>query len=311
VAIILVLGGTGFLGRRLVAGLESSWAGDVVVASRHVPDSADGRHVQADLTDASALGRLLADLEPDAIVNAAGQTTGQPEALRRANVDTVKGVLEAIRRADCPARLVHIGSSAEAGPGTTGRSQPESDPPRPASPYGASKLEATQAVLESALDPPAIVLRVFNPVGPGAPSTSLTGSAIAAFREALDHDSSIVRMGPLHAFRDFFHVDDVADAVVAALRQPEASGVVNIGSGLATRARDLVQRLASIAAYPGAIVEDAPGGDPRSGAVEWQQADLTRAQHELAWAPMRTLDQALREAWLASNPYADGAPASR
>jgi nucleoside-diphosphate-sugar epimerase len=311
VATILVLGGTGFLGRRLVAGIGSTVAREVVVASRRVPESGDRRHARVDLTDAGDVRRLLADLQPDAIVNAAGLTTGPPEALREANVTTVNRLLEAIAVARRPARLVHVGSSAEIGPGTVGQPQRESDPPRPVNAYGEIKLEATRAVVEAELDPPAIVLRVFNPVGPGAPRSSLAGNAIASIHEAMERGSATIRMGALDASRDFFHVDDVAEAVAAAIGHPQASGVVNVGSGRATQARELVQRLASIAGYPGAIVEDEAGGDLRSAAVEWQQADLTRAQQELGWAPTRTLDQALEDAWFASEPYAGGTPANR
>nr|WP_322975329.1 NAD-dependent epimerase/dehydratase family protein [Actinacidiphila bryophytorum] len=65
------------------------------------------------------------------------------------------------------ARLVQLGSAAEYGPGVPGTALAESAAARPAGVYGATKLAGTLAVAGSGLD--AVVLRVFNPVGAGAP----------------------------------------------------------------------------------------------------------------------------------------------
>ena len=65
----------------------------------------------------------------------------------------------------------------------------------------------------------AVVLRVFNPVGPGAPEESLPGRVAAELRRALASGAE-VRLGSLDAVRDFVDARDVADAVIAAAAGP-------------------------------------------------------------------------------------------
>ena len=114
----LILGATGFLGspiRRAVE--EHPGVDDVVVVGLTPP--ADGRPWQElDLAaaDDAVLADLLAEHRPDAVVNAAGRTTGTPDQLHGLNVAMVDRLLGAVRRVVPGARVVHVGSAAEYGP---------------------------------------------------------------------------------------------------------------------------------------------------------------------------------------------------
>ena len=73
-----------------------------------------------------------------------------------------------------------------------------------------------------------------------AASEELAAAELA--RAVREHD--VVRLGGLDAVRDFVDVDDVAAAVIAAATCPlPAHGVVNVGSGTAVSARELVGTL--------------------------------------------------------------------
>jgi nucleoside-diphosphate-sugar epimerase len=195
------------------------------------------------------------------------------------------------------ARLVHIGSAAEYGCSEPGVAVSESEPPRPVALYGATKLASTRIVeLARVAGLDAVVLRVFNPVGTGAPEEGLPGRLVAELRRALACGTT-VRLGSLDAVRDFVDVRDVADAVIAAASTPRlAHSVLNIGSGTGVPVRTFVEELVAISGYSRDVHEDLPGSS-RSAEVPWQQADITRAKADLDWQPRRSLSASLADWW--------------
>jgi nucleoside-diphosphate-sugar epimerase len=296
---LLIIGAGGFLGahvRRLAraAGL------DVVTAGRSaLPDSPG--HWLADLAadGPAAVAAMLTDVAPDAVVNCAGAIAGPPGALVAANIDGTYALVTAMLRAR-PARLVHLGSAAEYGAAEPGVPVTEQAAARPAGMYGVTKLAGTRLVGTAAaagLD--AVVLRVFNPVGPGAPAASLPGRLAAELRRALAHGTD-VRLGPLDAVRDFVDARDVADAVLAAVTAGSLPHpVLNVGSGRGVPVRAMVSELVAASGCPAAVHEDAPG-QPRSPDIPWQQADISRASGDLGWRPRRDLATSLADLWAAT-----------
>ena len=296
---LLIIGAGGFLGahvRRhaLAAGL------DVVTAGRSpLPDSP--RHRLADLaTDGpAAIAAILTEMAPDAVVNCVGAISGPPAALVAANIDGTYALVTAMQRAK-PARLVHLGSAAEYGASEPGVPVSEQAAARPAGLYGVTKLAGTRLVGTAAaagLD--AVVLRVFNPVGPGAPAASLPGRLAAELRRALAHGTD-VRLGPLDAVRDFVDARDVADAALAAVTAGSLPHLVlNVGSGLGVRVRTMVSELVAASGSRAVVREDAPG-QPRSPDIPWQRADISRAAGDLGWRPRRDLATSLADLWAAT-----------
>jgi nucleoside-diphosphate-sugar epimerase len=290
---VMVIGASGYLGRHVrdraqVAGLR------VITAGRSpLPDSLD--HCQVDLaTDTpAALAAALAEHAPDVVVNCAGATGGDVGTLAAANVTGTASLVSAMRRTGRAIRLVHLGSAAEYGPSEPGTAVAESDPARPAGAYGATKLAATRLVeLGRATGLDAVVLRVFNPVGPGAPESILPGRLVGELRRAVS-DGSDVRLGSLDAVRDFVDARDVADAAIASAVAPALpAAVINIGSGAGVPVRTLVRELVAISGYDGPVTESAaPGG------ASWQQADIGRARRDLDWEPRRGLAASLADLW--------------
>ena len=99
------------------------------------------------------------------------------DELWQANVESVAALLEAMRVAAPGARLVHLGSAAEYAEVPDGRTDEEA-PLVGSTPYAAAKLAAFRLAsdaAESGID--TVVARVFNPIGPGMPATSLPGRA--------------------------------------------------------------------------------------------------------------------------------------
>lgn len=105
---VLVTGGTGFLGRRLVARLREAGREVRVLARRPDPDlAAQGvRMIPAPLEDERALATACAGVGTVFHVAARVGVWGPREAFERANVDGTRAVLAACR-AQGVARLVH------------------------------------------------------------------------------------------------------------------------------------------------------------------------------------------------------------
>jgi nucleoside-diphosphate-sugar epimerase len=208
-------------------------------------------------------------------------------------------------------RLVQIGSSAEYGAVPVGAGITEGTRANPVGPYGVTKLAASELVLAAgrakAVD--AVVLRVFNPIGSGISANTLPGRAVAAMRAALAGGERRIALGPLDDHRDFVDVGDVADAVVVAATAggPLGPRILNVGSGRATRARDLVTGLAAVARFDGEIAED-QSTSARSAAVPWQQADIAAIGSLLDWRPRRALAESLEAAWRGAENVAGDRP---
>ncbi|MEU4041038.1 NAD-dependent epimerase/dehydratase family protein [Streptomyces antibioticus] len=291
---ILVLGFTGYLGAHVAERLRVLPGARVLGAGRSA-----GAAFPVDLATArpEELAKTLAAAAPDAVVNCAGATGGDAVTLAEVNARGPAVLCEALLEAAPGARLVHLGSAAEYGPGARGTLVTESAATSPAGPYGATKLAGTAAVTASGLD--AVVLRVGNPVGPGAPAAGLPGRLTALLRETDRGPDAVLRLGDLSAHRDFVDVRDVARAVELAVTAPAPlPPVLNIGAGRAVPVRELVRGLAARAGFRGRIEETADGGrSVRSGEVSWQCSDIAAAEAALGWRPAHTLDEALAALW--------------
>jgi nucleoside-diphosphate-sugar epimerase len=299
---VLLFGASGFLGTQVAAALaDDHRTGEVVRAGRRI---ADVRHdLVADGED--ALVRVLREVRPDAVVNAAGRLAGTDAELVEANVLTTARLLGAVQTAVPDARLVLLGSAAEYGAVEVGRRVTEDTPTRPLSAYGVTRLASTQlaalAAASGRVD--VMVLRVFNPIGPGLPTENLLGKAAAQLHEALRTGKGRIRLGPLGACRDFVDVRDVGRAVAtAALTAPVQdirNRVLNVGSGTALPSREAVWQLARAAGFTGAI-EEADPPPARSAGVPWIAADISRIGRVLDWAPSHDLTASTEATWQAT-----------
>ncbi|MEU4086397.1 NAD-dependent epimerase/dehydratase family protein [Streptomyces aureus] len=299
---ILVLGSTGYLGGHVVEHLRAL-AGVRVLRGGRSPAA----EFAIDLATAprERLAATLAAAAPDAVINCAGATGGDAVTLAEVNSRGPAVLCAALREAAPAARLIHLGSAAEYGPGVPDTATAETAATRPLNPYGATKLAGTVTVTTSGLD--AVVLRVGNPVGPAAPASGLPGRIAGLLREAGPDPDAVVRLGDLSAYRDFVDARDVARAAVAAATVPgQLPRVLNIGGGKAVPVRDLVTGLARVAGFRGRIEENG-GGSARSGGVSWQCSDISTAEEALGWRPALTLDDSLAALWAAGAASAPGA----
>lgn len=285
----LVLGGSGLLGRHVVAALrEDPRVGRVVAPGRDTLDV-----VRAGTDE---LAGHLATVRPQVVVACTGRLDGSGAELIEANTLVTAKLLDAL--AGTSARFVRIGSAGEYGPVREGTAAHEDGPVAPVGEYGLSHLTATRLVAAArhAGRVDGLTLRVFNPVGPGGGDRTVLGRAATLILEALRDGASTVRMGPLSAYRDFVDARDVAQAVVEASFATPTHATVNIGSGRAVRIRDAVRVIAGHAGWSGLVLEANPDAG-RSTGVDWMLADIRRARDEFGWLPAYRLEDSLSALW--------------
>ncbi|MFH8980959.1 NAD-dependent epimerase/dehydratase family protein [Streptomyces varsoviensis] len=300
----VVFGGTGFVGRHVCAALHA-YGYAVTAVSRGAARTPPGvRHVRAELgARPDAVAALLDRVRPQLVVNAAGAVwDAGPAEMDRVNADAVTALTAALAGSEARTRLVQLGSVHEYGPVPAGRCLDERTPTAPLTPYGRGKLLGSTAVLDARADGrlDAVVLRLSNAVGPGAPRSSLLGMVAGRLAAGIGERGPVVlRLSPLTAHRDFIDVRDIADAVVAAAAAPQPPPVLNIGRGRAVPVAALVRSLIAVSGVRARVAETVPDGGAaaRGAGHEWQRVDITAATAALGWRPGRLLEEALHALW--------------
>jgi len=298
---LLIIGASGFLGRHIWQRAGAAGATVITAGRAGLPGSSAHRQLDLAADDPESIAEIITSVAPDVVCNCAGATSGEPDVLAAVNITGTYSLVRAMLLARTSARLVHLGSAAEYGRAEPGVPVSESAVPRPAGVYGATKLAGTHLVeLARAAGLDAVVLRVFNPVGAGAPEDGLPGRVAAELRRGMARGTD-VRLGSLDAVRDFVDARDVADAVLAATAAAKLPDpVLNVGSGRGVPVRALVKELLAISGYNGTVREDA-AGSARSAGLPWQQADIASACRDLDWRPRYDLAASLADLWEASS----------
>ncbi len=315
---VLVTGGAGFIGSHLVDQLlerpgmrvtvldKLTYAGDLSNLEAHRDDPRFG-FVRGDVADPAAVAPLV--VAADRVVHAAAESfvdrsIDDASAFVRSNVVGTHVVLEACRRADRP--VLHVSTDEVYGSVREGVFT-EDDPPRPNSPYAATKAGADLLCRSYSVTYglPVTVVRGTNAFGPRQHAEK----AIPTFVLAALEGRPLPVYGDGSNRRQWLHVRDFARGVLAALDRGEPGGVYNIGGGHEIANVDLARRVCELTGASRslvAFVPDRPGHDFRYG-LAW---DRLRA---LEWEPEVSFDDGLAEtvAWYRDRLSAGVAGGSR
>ena len=134
--------------------------------------------------------------------------------------------------------------------------------------------------------------RIFNAYGPGQNLGNREQGMVSIYLAYLLEGASLPVTGRFDRFRDFVYIDDIVDAMVPAIYQPDLpSPMYNIGSGRKTAVRELIDKLIVALDLPTdhPVEELAGAAHDLHGAI----ADIGRARREIGWAPKIDLDAGL------------------
>jgi UDP-glucose 4-epimerase len=186
-------------------------------------------------------------------------------------------------------RIVFLSSGGVYG---TPRQIPVSEchPRHPRSVYGKSKKHMEDILLARSRcnDWSSTILRPGNIYGPHYLSTGAKG-VIGAFVRALRNDLPVTLVADGRALRDFVYEGDVVRAIIHSLDQA-GSVVWNVGTGVGTRVRDVLDCVCrTLAHYPKEVTPaPAPMCDPREVVL-----DCSKIYHDIGWLPSVDLDRGL------------------
>lgn len=116
---------------------------------------------------------------------------------------------------------------------------------------------------------------------------------IRKFYEAKKSNApEVIIWGTGQPYREFLHVDDLADACYFLMEKYNEPGFVNIGTGKDLRINELALLVKQVVGYEGAIRNDTtkPDGTPR------KLMDVSRLT-TLGWSPTITLDEGIRRVY--------------
>lgn len=294
---VLVTGGSGFLGSRVVAKLRERSSSEIFIP----------RRASYDLVEQHNVMRLYEDARPDIVIHLAAQVGGI--GANRANAgkffydNLMMGcqLLEYGRRFGVT-KFVAIGTIC-AYPKFTPIPFKEEDlwngyPEETNAPYGLAKkmlLVQSQAYRDQ-YGFNSIFLLPVNLYGPGDNFDPGSSHAIPAIiKKCVDAlrlgERKVVLWGSGSATREFLHVEDAADGIVLASERYDSSDAVNIGAGMEISIKDLAEMIARLTGFKGEIVWDTskPDGQPR------RSLDVTKAERAFGFRAQVPFEQGLRE----------------
>lgn len=302
----LITGGAGFIGshvaeRFLAAGYAVEVLDDLSKGARaNVPANVPLHELDVRSPDAAALVR---ESDFDVVAHLAAQTdvrASVADPLHDAGTNILGSVnlLEAVRsrpgRPRC--RYVFVSTGGALYGDVTGAPSSETTPANPDSPYGVGKLAAEHYAAQygrvHGLD--VLTLRLGNVYGPRQDPLGEAG-VVAIFCGRIAAGLPLTVFGDGEQVRDYVYVGDVAEAVLAAARQPLPPAgpldarAFNIGTGAGTSVLTLAQMIGRVAGVTPKLVFE----PERLGELRRSVLDVSKAARTLGWRPATGLEAGL------------------
>ena len=294
-AVILITGGTGFLGSFVVEKLKKKEYRNVFI-----PRSKD-----YNLINMEAVKRLYKDSNPDIVIHLAAKVGGiganreNPGRFFYDNLMMGVQMMEQGRRFGIE-KFVALGTIC-CYPKFTHVPFKEKDlwngyPEETNAPYGLAKkmlLVQSQAYRKQ-YGFNSIFLMPVNLYGPGDNFDPKSSHVIPAlikkcFDAKKEGKDNIVIWGTGKATREFLYVKDCAEAIILAAEKYDKSNPVNIGAGFEISIKNLIALIAKLTEFKGKIIWDTskPDGQPR------RKLDVSKAKKEFGFVAKTDFQEGL------------------
>ncbi|MCL6588760.1 MAG: NAD-dependent epimerase/dehydratase family protein [Firmicutes bacterium] len=303
---ILITGATGFVGACLTEDLVRE-GHEVAVILRAFSNKwrlkkalPRIRVIEADLCDATRLGKVIQELNPEVIFHLAAyggypfqQDTAQ---IINTNIIGTVNLVSACSQIDYK-RLVNVSSSSEYG----AKLEPmrETDLLEPINTYGVAKSAATLycQMIARTEKKPIVTVRLFSPFGYYEDKSRLVPSVVLACLRGANP-----KLASGDPVRDFIFIEDVISLLKRVSQADNVNGkIYNGGFGSQHSVAEMVDL---IIRKSGAKVRPKWGSLPgrKNDSPKWE-ADLSAVKNELKWAPQVSLEAGVEKtiAWFQNN----------
>jgi UDP-glucuronate 4-epimerase len=307
---VLVTGGAGFIGSHLIERLLATDTSEKVVclddfnnfydpalkranAARFAADPRVGV-VEQSFCDLAATRRVLVEHDVRRIVHLGAYggvraSIENPLIYEESNVRGTLALLEATRGRPIE-RFLLASSSSVYGAGATVPFREEAPLGAPMSPYAASKraAELWVATWRQLYALPSVILRLFSVYGPRV----RPDLAMHVFANAIVSGRPIPLYGDGSVRRDFTHVSDICDGLLAALDSEHAAGeTINLGHNQPASMLELIALLEAALGRKATVERRAAAAAdaPLTG------ADLSKAERLLGYRPKIALADGVRD----------------
>jgi GDP-L-fucose synthase len=293
---LLVTGGSGFLGRHVLAALARR--GEYAKNRVFHPT-----RKEMDLLDVRSVGRWFERHKPSRVIHLAancggiGKNVRLPGELWRDNLLMGVYILEAARVYGV-SKLVMLSTTC-AYPKDAPTPFREEDlwngyPEATNAPYAIAKralMEGGKA-LRKQCGLPVVTLIPTNLYGPWDHFDPEDSHVVPALiRKVEESSGELTLWGTGKATRDFVYAGDAAGAVLRALDVYDGEAPINLGSGVEISIGELAVKIAAVMGKPGLKINfdrTKPDGQPR------RVLDTSRAMKHLGWMASTTLEEGLR-----------------
>jgi GDP-L-fucose synthase len=292
---IVVTGATGFVGRNLVALMQSRGLAPVTPARQ-----------QYDLLEQSGVRRMLAEQRPDVVIHLAGLIGGigankaRPADFCYENLLMGTMMLHESWRAGVKKYITLMGGCSYPAKAPSPIKETElfnGYPQAESAPYSLAKaMSAVQAeAYRRQHGFNAIVLVPGNIYGPHD-NFDLNNSHVipALIRKFLEAKTAgkpeIIAWGSGRPTRDFVYVTDVCEAILLAAEKYDASDLINLSSGSTVTIKELTETVAGITGFQGRVVWDTSKPDGQM----FKGFDVTRMKQILGFECRTSLHDGLK-----------------
>ncbi len=305
---VLITGITGFAGSHLAEYLSGKgldvWG---ILRWRSRTENIDGfkeklHLIEGDIRDSSSMTSVIEDVKPDWIFHLAAQSYvpmswKAAEETLSTNIMGELNIFEAVRRAGIDPVIQIAGSSEEYGL-VLPEELPikETNPLRPLSPYGVSKVTQDMLAYQyfKSYGLKTVRTRAFNHTGPRRGEVFVTSNfASQIARIEKGQREPVIKTGNLEAVRDFTDVRDVVKAYTLSLEKGEPGEVYNICSNKGIKVHEMLDILLSFSTVKIKVEQDPSRMRPSD--VELLLGDASKFSKQTGWKPEIPLEQTLKD----------------
>ena len=311
---ILVTGGLGFIGSNFIryilskhpdykiVNVDKIGVGANPANLKDLEDEKTYKFIKGNICNPKLIDKVVKGV--DAIVNIAAEThvdrsIRDPITFIQNNTIGTLNLLDAVRKHNREARLVHVSTDEVYGEATKG-SFKETSPLKPSNPYSASKAAADMFVIayRKTYQLNTVITRCTNNFGPYQfPEKLIPKTIIRALK-----NMPVPVYGSGENIRDWIYVLDHCEAINLILEKGRPGEIYNISAGNEKTNIEVIRKILRTLGKPEGLisfVEDRPGHDIK------YSLDSSKIRTELGWKPKFSFEEALEATvnWYKENEW--------